>query len=76
MPIHIVDLAFIVLFTQPFITYVAMTDVLLLVIMTAVMYKKKMALVSETFQAQAAKASLLNETVNNSLSVKSLSLEA
>ncbi len=82
MPIHIVDLAFIVLFItvlffiQPFIAYVVMAAAPLLVGVAALMHKKQMALVSETFQAQAAKAALLNETVNNSLTVKSLSLES
>ncbi|MEO1193384.1 MAG: peptidase domain-containing ABC transporter [Pseudomonadota bacterium] len=82
MPIHIVDLAFVVLFMavlffiQPYMAYIVMVAAPLLIGVAAFMHKKQMELVSETFQAQAAKSSLLNETVNNSLTVKSLSLEA
>ena len=82
MPIHIVDLAFVFLFLlvlffiQPYMAGIVLVSAPLLVGVAAYMHKRQMALVSETFQAQAAKSSLLNETVNNSLTVKSLSLES
>ncbi len=82
MPIHIVDLAFIFLFItvlffiQPYMAYIVLAAAPLLVGVAAIMHRRQVSLVSETFQAQAAKSALLNETVNNSLTVKSLSLEA
>jgi len=81
MPIHIVDLGFtvlfllVLLFIQPLLAYIVMAAAPILIGITALLHKRQMKLVNETFAAQAAKTSLLNETVNNALTVKSLSLE-
>jgi len=81
MPLHIVDLAFSALFLaalffiHPTMAFVALAAAPFMVGVALLLHRRQLKLINETFEAQAAKTSALNETINNALTVKSLALE-
>ncbi len=82
MPITLVDMAFVVLFlgalffiSFPIAILVAATMPVFL-ILSIVFHQKQKDLIEQDFVAHAAKASALNETINNALTIKSMGLES
>lgn len=82
MPITLVDMAFVVLFAgalffiAPPIAWIVVGVMPVFLILSIVFHNKQKDLIEQDFVAHAAKASALNETVNNALTVKSLGLES
>lgn len=82
MPITLVDMSFVILFVaalffvSPLLAVVVVAVMPVFVILSIVFHKKQKDLIQQDFVAHAAKASALNETVNNALTIKSLGLES
>lgn len=82
MPITLVDMTFVVLFAgalffiAPPIAWIVVGVMPVFLILSIVFHNKQKDLIEQDFVAHAAKASALNETVNNALTVKSLGLES
>lgn len=82
MPITLVDMAFVVLFAgalffiSPLIGWLVVATMPVFLILSIVFHRKQKELIEQDFVAHAAKASALNETVNNALTVKSMGLES
>ena len=81
MPLVIVDLGFVVLFLgvlfviSPKIAWIVTAVIPVFVLLSLICHRAQKRLVEDAFVAQAAKTSLLAESVNNAITVKSLGLE-
>ncbi|MGE0256436.1 MAG: peptidase domain-containing ABC transporter [Alphaproteobacteria bacterium] len=82
MPVTLVDMAFVFVFVGAlFFVHWPMGMVVILsfplfITLSWVVHNKQKELINQNFVAHAAKASALNETVNNALTIKSLGLES
>lgn len=82
MPITLVDMAFVVVFAgalffiAPVIGWIVIGVMPVFLILSIIFHQKQKDLIEQDFIAHAAKASALNETVNNALTVKSMGLES
>ena len=78
---HAVDLAFTVVFLlvlffiHPLMAFITLAAAPIMCAVALFMHHRQKRLINQTFEAQAAKASAMNEVVNNALTVKSLALE-
>ncbi len=81
MPMHVVDLCFTLLFLlvlffiHPLIAGVTLAIAPCMVAIAALLHRRQLKVINETFEAQSAKSSALHETISNALTVKSLALE-
>ena len=81
MPMHAVDLGFtlvfllVLFFIHPLMAGITLLAAPVMVGVALALHHRQKALINQTFEAQAAKASAMNEVVNNALTVKSLALE-
>ena len=81
LPVQIVDVAFTVLFLavlffiHPTMAFLTLGVAPLMIGVAALLHWRQLKLIKQIFEAQAAKASALNESINNALTVKSLALE-
>ncbi len=81
MPLVLVDMAFVVLFLGVLfaisaqIAWLALAAIPLFVLISLLCHRPQARLVEQSFQTQAAKTSVLAESVNNAITVKSLGLE-
>ncbi|MBO6781954.1 MAG: peptidase domain-containing ABC transporter [Alphaproteobacteria bacterium] len=82
MPITLVDMAFVILFVaalffiSPLIAWLVVGTMPVFLILSVLFHRKQKELIEQDFVAHAAKASALNETVNNALTIKSMGLES
>jgi len=82
MPITLVDMAFVILFVAalffvaPVLAFIVVAVMPVFVILSIVFHRQQKELIEQDFIAHAAKASALNETINNALTIKSLGLES
>ena len=81
MPMHAVDLGFtlvfllVLFFIHPLMAGITLLAAPIMVGVALLLHQRQKRLINRTFEAQAAKASAMNEVVNNALTVKSLALE-
>jgi len=82
MPITLVDMTFVVVFAAalffiaPVIGWIVIGVMPVFLILSIIFHQKQKDLIEQDFIAHAAKASALNETVNNALTIKSMGLES
>jgi len=81
LPIQIVDVGFtlvflaVMFFIHPVMAFLTLAVAPFMVGVAVLLHWRQMKLINQIFEAQAAKASALNESINNALTVKSLALE-
>lgn len=81
MPLVLVDMIFVFLFLaalffiSPTIAWIASAAIPVFVLISLICHRAQARLVEQSFLSQAAKTSLLAESVNNAITVKSLGLE-
>ena len=82
MPLTVVDLLFVVIFVavlffiDPLVGWVTVGAMPVFVLLSLAFHHTQRKLAQQAFMGQAAKASALNETIANALTVKSLALES
>jgi len=82
MPLTVVDLLFVVIFVaalffiDPLVGWVTIGAMPVFVLLSLAFHHTQRKLAEQAFMSQAAKASALNETISNALTVKSLALES
>ena len=81
LPVQIVDVGFtlvflaVMFFIHPAMAFLTLAVAPFMVGVAVLLHWRQMRLIKNIFEAQAAKASALNESINNALTVKSLALE-